>query len=213
MIRLRWLAEGSSIGILDALTDLRHDGIDLLVAHRALRILEVEGESIALLPCRKVLPLIHVEEGDITQELLLCTTSGLSQLCKGNLLVEEEREVTTYDGELRQVSDLDLHALSEAIEVVPVDLGVVDRDIDIPLSQQGGGDLTKKGDSLSVIGSIEISVPSEEVSFDCLSTQTALAHTESLEEVQDVRLELEGRSRFISVRPAALYPRASDPQT
>ena len=98
MIRLRWLAEGSSIGILDALADLRHNSIDLLVAHRALRILQVEGEGIALLPCGEVLPLVHVEEGDITQELLLCTASGLSQLCKGNLLVEEEREVATYDG-------------------------------------------------------------------------------------------------------------------
>ncbi len=68
---------------------LIHDGLDLLVTHRLLRVLQDEVDGIRLLAGRQVLTLIDIEKLYFLQQFLLRLTGYLLNLRKLHVLVNE----------------------------------------------------------------------------------------------------------------------------
>ncbi len=92
--------------------ELLHDGINLLVVQCLLLILQDEVHGIALLALWQVLTLIYVEEYHPLQELLLCLTGNLLNLCKLDVLSTSSAKVAAHRRILADICVSKVHLLA-----------------------------------------------------------------------------------------------------
>ena len=159
-----------------------------------------------------MLAFIHVEELHFLQEFLLCLISGCLNLGKLNTFINEQGEVAAHSRELRQVVVGDGHLLDEFHEVGPVDVGEINRSLDVEFLCHLLGHNAKLSNLLAATlrdgGSHR-----EDVVLLLAEDKGTERNTQTLEDVEHVCLHLIHRRVLVGMCPVAVHTLTCQPKT
>ena len=126
-----------------------HDLVNAGVVKGLALILQQEAYGVALLAGLKVLALINIKQGYLLKDLVLSLVSQFLNIAELDALVNQQGQVAAYSRILGQVGEAGLDLAGGLEQLVPVDIGIIYRLLNIGCLKQGAGNQTKLGNGLA----------------------------------------------------------------
>ena len=108
-----------------------HDLVNAGIVKGLALILQQEANGVTLLAGLKVLALIYVKQGNLLKDLVLSLVSQFLDIAELDALVNQQGQVTTNSGILGQLSEAGLNLAGSLEQLIPVDIGIIYRLLDI----------------------------------------------------------------------------------
>ena len=126
-----------------------HDLVNAGIVKGLALILQQEAYSVALLAGLKVLALIYVKQGNLLKDLVLSLVSQFLDIAELDALVNQQGQVTANGRILGQICKAGLDLAGSLEKFIPVDIGIIDRLLNIGSLKQCAAYKTKFCNSLA----------------------------------------------------------------